>query len=167
MGMLSFIKDAGQKLFGAGEAKAAEVAVAADPNPENLKRMSDAAGDAISAYVNDMNLSVTGLTITFDAVAGEATVYGIAADQETREKVVLCCGNVSGVVSVNDQMSTDQSGDESQYYTVEAGDNLSKVSKEFYDTPNKYMAIFEANKPMLSHPDKIYPGQVLRIPADA
>ena len=87
--------------------------------------------------------------------------------EETKEKVTLFCGNVAGVASVNDQMSVDQSVDESQYYTVESGDNLSKISKEFYDTPNKYMAIFEANQPMLSHPDKIYPGQLLRIPAEA
>ncbi|WP_309625086.1 LysM peptidoglycan-binding domain-containing protein, partial [Methylibium sp.] len=51
-----------------------------------------------------------------------------------------------------------------QWYTVVKGDNLSKISKQFYDTPNQYPLIFEANKPMLTHPDKIYPGQVLRIP---
>ena len=50
------------------------------------------------------------------------------------------------------------------YYTVVAGDNLSKISKANYGDPNKYMKIFEANKPMLSNPDRIYPGQVLRIP---
>ena len=52
-------------------------------------------------------------------------------------------------------------------YTVVSGDNLSKISKQSYGTPNKYTQIFEANKPMLTHPDKIYPGQVLRIPPDA
>ena len=52
-------------------------------------------------------------------------------------------------------------------YVVVSGDTLSKISKEFYGSPNKYQQIFEANKPMLSHPDKIYPGQVLRIPAEA
>jgi nucleoid-associated protein YgaU len=165
MGMLSFIKDAGQKLFGIGEAKAAQAAVEQAPSEENIKRMSDAAGDAIAAYINEMGLTVTGLTVAFDAPSGEVTVYGVAADQETKEKVLLCCGNVSGVATVNDQMSVDQSADESEYYTVESGDNLSKISKAFYDSPNHYMAIFEANQPMLSHPDKIYPGQLLRIPA--
>jgi nucleoid-associated protein YgaU len=53
---------------------------------------------------------------------------------------------------------------EAQYYTVVKGDTLSKVAKEFYGNANKYPVIFEANRPMLSHPDKIYPGQVLRIP---
>ena len=49
-------------------------------------------------------------------------------------------------------------------YTVAAGDSLSKIAKQFYGDANKYNKIFEANKPMLTHPDKIYPGQVLRIP---
>ena len=58
----------------------------------------------------------------------------------------------------------DQSAPAATYYTVVAGDTLSKISKANYGDPNKYMVIFEANKPMLTHPDKIYPGQLLRIP---
>lgn len=53
----------------------------------------------------------------------------------------------------------------SRTHTVEKGDTLSKIAKEVYGNAGKYQIIFEANKPMLSHPDKIYPGQVLRIPA--
>jgi len=47
---------------------------------------------------------------------------------------------------------------------VEKGDTLSAISKRVYGDANKYQKIFEANKPMLSDPNKIYPGQVLRIP---
>jgi nucleoid-associated protein YgaU len=93
------------------------------------------------------------------------TVAGIAPDQATREKVMLCCGNVANVTTVNDMMTVTAPEPESQWYTVVKGDNLSKISKAFYGTPSKYPQIFEANKPMLTHPDKIYPGQVLRIPA--
>ena len=50
------------------------------------------------------------------------------------------------------------------FYPVEKGDTLSGIAKRLYGDDNKYMQIFEANKPMLSHPDKIYPGQVLRFP---
>jgi nucleoid-associated protein YgaU len=82
----------------------------------------------------------------------------------TKEKIVLCCGNVSGVSKVNDNMSVDQSEPEATYYTVVSGDTLSKISKNNYGDANKYMKIFEANKPMLADPNKIYPGQVLRIP---
>jgi nucleoid-associated protein YgaU len=48
--------------------------------------------------------------------------------------------------------------------TVRSGDTLSKIAKDAYGDANAYMQIFEANKPMLSNPDRIYPGQVLRIP---
>ena len=167
MGMFSFIKEAGEKLFGHGEAKAAQVAVAAAPTPENIAAMSKAAGDAIATYIGTMNLDVEGLDIAFDAASGAVTVAGVAPDQETKEKVLLCCGNVASVPSVNDMMTVSAEEPESQMYIVVSGDNLSKISKEFYGTPNKYPQIFEANKPMLTHPDKIYPGQVLRIPADA
>jgi nucleoid-associated protein YgaU len=54
---------------------------------------------------------------------------------------------------------------ESQYYTVVSGDNLWKIAEKYYGNGSKNDVIFEANKPMLKSPDKIYPGQVLRIPA--
>ena len=64
-------------------------------------------------------------------------------------------------------MTVASSAPESKMHVVVSGDTLSKISKQFYGTPNKYTEIFEANKPMLSDPDKIYPGQVLRIPPGA
>ncbi|MCC7039749.1 MAG: peptidoglycan-binding protein LysM [Burkholderiales bacterium] len=165
MSLLSFVKEAGEKLFGRGQAQAAMAEVKADPaNDAKIKAANDAAADAIVAYIKTQNLTTTGLTVTFDGAAATATVYGVAADQATKEKVALCCGNVAGVVAVNNMMTVDQSAPEAKYYTVVSGDNLSKISKANYGDPNKYMVIFEANKPMLTHPDKIYPGQVLRIP---
>ena len=157
MGLLSFIKEAGEKLFGKGTAQAAPAA--ASPDAAN-----EAAAAAIVTYIRSMNLDATALTVKFDGASGTVTVMGVAPDQQTREKIVLCCGNVAGVSSVKDMMSVDRSEPEAQYYTVKSGDNLSKISKQFYGDPNKYMKIFEANKPMLTHPDKIYPGQNLRIP---
>lgn len=167
MGMFSFIKEAGEKLFGRGEAKAAQEAVAAKPTPENIEALSKAAGDAIATYINSMNLNVQALEIGFDAPSATVTVSGVAPDQATKEKVLLCCGNVATVAAVNDLMTVSSPEPESQWHVVVSGDNLSKISKHFYGTPNKYPQIFEANKPMLTHPDKIYPGQVLRIPPDA
>lgn len=167
MGMLSFIKEAGEKLFGRGEAKAAQEAAAATPTPENIAALSKTAGDAIEAYIGTMNLKVEALDVGFDAPSATVTVSGIAPDQQTKEKVVLCCGNVANVATVNDLMTVATPAPESQWYVVASGDNLSKISKQYYGTPNKYSQIFEANKPMLAHPDKIYPGQVLRIPPEA
>jgi nucleoid-associated protein YgaU len=165
MGLIDFVKEAGEKLFGRGQAQAAMAEVKANPADEaKAKAANDAAGDAILAYIKSQNLNATGLTVTFNGATSEVSVFGVAPDQATREKIVLCCGNVAGVAKVNDMMSVDQSQPEAQFYTVKSGDNLSKISKHYYSDPNKYMKIFEANKPMLSHPDKIYPGQVLRIP---
>ena len=82
-----------------------------------------------------------------------------------KEKIILAVGNVEGVGGVNDQASSSQGGRESQFHTVVSGDTLGGISKEYYGTWKLYPEIFEANKPMLSNPDKIYPGQVLRIPA--
>jgi nucleoid-associated protein YgaU len=163
MGMLSFIKEAGEKLFGKGQAQTAMAAAQSDPSSaEKTKAANDAAADAIQGYIEQQGLKATGLTVTYDG--STATVYGVAESQATKEKIVLCCGNVQGVASVNDQMSVDQSQPEAQYYTVVKGDNLSKISKQYYGDPNKYTKIFEANKPMLKSPDLIYPGQMLRIP---
>jgi nucleoid-associated protein YgaU len=50
-------------------------------------------------------------------------------------------------------------------YTVKAGDTLSEISKRLYGDSKKYLKIFEANRDLLSDPDKIKPGQVLKIPA--
>jgi len=83
---------------------------------------------------------------------------------------VVVTGNVSGVSAVNDNLVLNipepvVTEPEKQYYTVVSGDYLSKISKRVYDDAMKYNIIFEANKPMLTDPDKIYPGQVLVIPA--
>ena len=115
-------------------------------------------------YIETQGLAVNGLAVAFDAPSATVTVSGTVADQATKEKVLLCCGNVTGVEAVNDMLTVDAPEPESHWHTVVSGDNLSKIAKTYYDNANKYPVIFEANKPMLSNPDKIYPGQLLRIP---
>ena len=163
MGLLTFIKSAGEKLFGKHEAQAAAAPAAASaaPDPGAANR---AAAAAILAYIKTQNLATIGITITFDAASATVKVTGSVPDQETKEKIVLCCGNVEGVEHVEEEILVEQVEPEAQFYTVVKGDNLSKISKIHYGDPNKYLVIFEANKPMLKHPDKIYPGQMLRIP---
>ena len=154
MGLMSFIKEAGEKLFNLNAAAAAA--------PSEADNQTSA--DAIKTYIEAQGIKTDGLTVTYDGATGTVTVSGAVPDQQTKEKIVLCCGNVKNVQSVNDQMTVAQSAPEAQFYTVVSGDTLSKISKQFYGDPNKYNAIFEANKPMLKSPDLIYPGQMLRIP---
>lgn len=164
MGLFSFIKNAGEKLFGVGEAKAAEEVAKKDPTPVNVEAANKVAANAIANYVAKMNLTADGLTIGFDGASATVIVQGMAETQEIKEKILLCCGNVAGVEHVQDQLGVKEAVAEPKFYTVVSGDTLSKVAKQFYGNANAYMKIFEANKPMLSHPDKIYPGQTLRIP---
>lgn len=164
MSMFSFIKEAGDKLFGIGEAKATETAAKANPTPVNVDAANCAAANAITNQVAKMNLTAEGLTIGFDGASGTVIVQGMAKDQETKEKILFCCRNVAGVEHVQDQLGVIEAEQEPEFYTVVRGDTLSKVLKDFYGNANAYMKIFEANKPMLSHSDKIYPSQMLRIP---
>ena len=165
MSIISFIKEAGEKLFGHKEAEAATAA------PDNAALQATAAqanataATAITSYINAQGLKVDALDVAFDGATGTVSVAGEAADQATREKVVLCCGNVHGVSQVDDAMTTKEPADESRYYTVVKGDTLSAIAKAMYGNAGQYPKIFEANKPMLGNPDKIYPGQLLRIPA--
>ncbi|HSV61384.1 MAG TPA: peptidoglycan-binding protein LysM [Variovorax sp.] len=153
MGLLSFIKEAGEKLFGGSSAQAATPP--ADANA--------AASAAIKTYIDKQNLGIPNLAVAYDGASGKVTLQGDAPSQEAKEKASLAAGNVSGVVSVENSLNAPPA-DEAQYHDVAKGDTLSAISKKYYGDANKYNAIFEANKPMLSHPDKIYPGQKLRIP---
>lgn len=167
MGLLSFVKEAGEKLFGRGTAQAAQQAAASDPSPAKVAASNDAAAAAIKDYIRSMNLPADALTVTVDGAQSMVTVAGTVDDDATMERIMLCCGNVHGVAQVDNQIVVKNPAPQSTYYTVKSGDTLSKISRDNYGDPNKYMVIFEANKPMLTHPDKIYPGQVLRIPPKA
>ena len=159
MGLFSFIKNAGAKVFGIGKTDAEEAAEAA---AAELK-LEEAAAKKLEETITDLQLQVENLNITIDDDA--ATISGKAYDQATKEKVILVVGNSNGIATVDDQMTVEHVEPEAQFHTVVSGDTLGKIAKAFYGNAMKYPVIFEANKPMLTDPDKIYPGQVLRIPA--
>lgn len=96
----------------------------------------------------------------------QVKLEGKVPDMETKEKLILAAGNISGIAEVNDSMSVKSKAKvgESVFHTVKSGDSLSKIAKKYYGDAMRYPDIFDANTPMLKHPDKIYPGQVLRIP---
>ena len=85
---------------------------------------------------------------------------------EHAEKIAIALGNTVGVQTVQNDIKPAAVAPESKFYTVKSGDTLWTISEREYSKGNggKYDIIFQANRPMLTHPDKIYPGQVLRIP---
>jgi nucleoid-associated protein YgaU len=162
MSLVSFIEQAGEKLFSRPAAPPAATAATAQPD---IAALNASAGQAIAKYIASQNLSAQGMDVKYDGASQTVTVAGIAADQATKEKIVLCCGNVAAVAKVDDQLTVAAAATPpSTYVTVKSGDTLSKISKDAYGDANAYKQIFEANQPMLSSPDRIYPGQLLRIP---
>jgi nucleoid-associated protein YgaU len=157
MGLISFIKDAGKKLFDRQPSTSAAAPATQRPDQE--------VASAITNYIKEHNIAAKSFTVTYEHASGTVILSGEAPDQATREKLVLLAGNVQGVEKVDDRLTVERAEPEAQFHTVKSGDNLSKISKQYYGDANRYREIFEANKPMLKDPDEIYPGQVLRIPA--
>ena len=151
MGLTSFLKEAGEKLFG----KSADIHEA---------EKAQAIRDHLIKFRFDMenqDIRVDGDTVT---------IRGKVKSSLERKRVIAAAGNVEGISNVNDliqvadAMPQAEPVPDKEFYTVQPGDTLSVISGKVYGDTQKYDAIFEANRPMLSNPDKIYPGQVLVIP---
>lgn len=144
MSLFAFVKDAGVKLW------------------ESLVGQEAQAAESLKDHVTKVGLGNPNIKVS---VEGDKVIArGEVASQEEKEKILLALGNVAGVGEVDDQISVTTPAPAARFVTVKKGDTLSAIAKAEYGNANAYMKIFEANKPMLSHPDKIYPGQVLRIP---
>jgi len=154
MGLFSFIKNAGAKVFG--------LKTDAEKVAEAELKAEDAVARRLEETIRDLELHVENLNVHIDDDG--ATVSGAAYDQATKEKVILVIGNTEGIATVDDQMTVENPEPEAKFHTVVSGDTLGKIAKNYYGNAMKYPVIFEANKPMLKDPDLIYPGQVLRIP---
>ncbi|NBF01695.1 peptidoglycan-binding protein LysM [Pseudomonas sp. Fl5BN2] len=145
MSLFSFVKEAGEKLIGL-------------VTPGNAN-----ASEQLKEHIAKVGLGNPNVHATVEG--DKVIVSGEVATQEEKEKILLALGNIAGVESVEDQISvTGPVVVSAVFVTVKKGDTLSAIAKVQYGDANKYNKIFEANKPLLSHPDKIYPGQVLRIP---
>ncbi len=162
MGLFSFLKNAGAKLLSRkDEDKVREEAAAKNAEVEEMLRNQKLG--MLSSIVQSLGISVENLSMEYydeDTI----TVYGVVESQADKEKVILAIGNVDGIGGVDDRMSVVTPEPEADFYEVKKGDTLSKIAKAHYGDWKKYHDIFDANKPMLSDPDKIYPGQTLRLP---
>lgn len=136
MGLLSFAIDAGKKLLGLGD---------------------DASSVKKEILENSASMPIENLDVK---VEGDKIILSGDASPEDKAKAALIAGNIKGIKEV----IFEGTQEDDQYYEIKSGDNLSKISKQFYGDPNKYNKIFEANKEVIKDPNLIYPGQKIRIP---
>lgn len=176
MGLFSFVKNAGASLFGSKKKKAEEAKKAAEKaENEEIQRELNKALE-LENFVGNLGLAIDNFSVKVDDDV--AIITGQTSNFADKEKAVLAVGNVEGIAQVDDQIQfvfarqVENVAEEvslpqpepSRHHTVVSGDSLSKIAKTYYGDAMKYPVIFEANKPMLKDPSKIYPGQVLRIP---
>ena len=150
----------------AREKAAAAKEAAAEKRAEAREAFLERRAEARKADELEEYLEALGMGDDIDVRFDDGVVYleGSVADQATLERVVLAVGNVEGVERVDEDLDVEAPADAAQMYTVQSGDTLSAIAQQFYGDANRYNEIFEANRPMLTDPNLIYPGQVLRIP---
>jgi nucleoid-associated protein YgaU len=145
MGLFDFVKDAGRQLF--------------DTDAE--------AADNIRQFIDIKTSGIKNLDVQFDD--GVATICGDCPNEATRDSAVLIAGNVKGVEKVvADGLTFPEPKEEEkpkfEIYEIVSGDTLGGIAKRYYGKASLYTRIYEANKELISDPNKIYPGQKIRIP---
>lgn len=147
MGLLDFARDVGRQLF--------------DTDAE--------AADNIKQHLEVKLSGIHNVACEFDD--GVATISGQCDNQAIRDQAILIAGNVKGVEKVvADGLTAPEPPPEEvskdEFYEIVSGDTLGAIAKRYYGKASAYMRIFEANREIISDPNKIYPGQKIRIPLD-
>lgn len=148
MGLFDFVKDVGRQVF--------------DTDSE--------AADNIKQHLEIKTHGLSNLEVEFDD--GVATICGDCKNPAVREQAILIAGNIQGVSKVvaddlrAPEPKPEEPEEKAEIYEIVSGDTLGGIAKKYYGNASKYMRIFEANKDIISDPNKIYPGQKIRIPLD-
>ncbi|MDX1517599.1 MAG: peptidoglycan-binding protein LysM [Woeseiaceae bacterium] len=151
MGLFDFVKDVGRQIF--------------DTDAE--------AADNIKQHLEIKTTGIRNIEVEFDD--GVATICGDCVNQSTKDRAILMVGNIAGVEKVvADDLRVDppkekakaEPEEKAEFYEIVRGDTLGAIAKRYYGKASAYMRIFEANRDIISDPDKIYPGQKIRIPLD-
>lgn len=145
MGLFDFAREMGRKVF--------------DTDAE--------AADNIRDHLEAKMSGLEDLKVDFDD--GVATISGKVRSAADKDLAILIAGNIKGVEKVvaDGLVAPKPKPAEVQevtFHVVERGDTLGAISKKYLGKSSLYMKIFEANRGLLSDPDKIYPGQKIRIP---
>ena len=166
MGLFDFARDVGRQLF--------------DTDAE--------AADNIKEHLEIRTSGISNIEVEYDD--GVATICGDCINQATKDNAVLMVGNIKGVEKViaddlrvspapakepavesaeepaGESASAEEPEERFEFYDIVSGDTLGKIAERYYGKAAEYMRIFEANREIIEDPDRIYPGQKIRIPKD-
>ena len=148
MGLFDFVKDVGRQLF--------------DTDAE--------AADTIKQHLEVKTHGLSNLDVKFDD--GTVTLCGDCKNQAVRDQAILIAGNIQGVEKViaddlkAPEPAPEEPEEKAEIYEIVSGDTLGAIAKRYYGKASAYMKIFEANRDIIEDPNKIYPGQKIRIPLD-
>lgn len=147
MGLFDFAKDVGRQLFDT----------------------DDEAADNIKQHLEVKLSGIKNLDVKFDD--GVATICGDCPNEATRTSALLIAGDVKGVEKiVADDLKfpepKEEEKEKAEFYEIVSGDTLGGIAKKFYGKASLYTRIHEANKELIPDPNKIYPGQKIKIPMD-
>lgn len=126
MGLFSFIKNAGKKIFGKKETETKVITPASKT-------------DLLKAEVARLGIPVSSLNVE---VSEMVTVSGTTDTNADREKIILAMGNIDNIGAVEDNISVTNPEPEATFHVVKSGDSVSEISKEVYGDPMKYNIIF-------------------------
>lgn len=141
-GLFDFVKNIGKKIF-------------------NQEDSDDAKATKIKQSLDALNLP----NVDVQYKDGQVQLSGEALTPEQKEKAVLIAGNVAEVEKVNaDNLKAPAQAEQVEYYLIQSGDTLSKIAQRYYGDASAYPKIFEANREVIEDPNKIFPGQKIRIP---
>ena len=147
MGLFDFVKDVGRQVF----------------------NTDSEAADNIKQHLEIKTSGISNLDVKFDD--GVATICGDCKNEAVRDSAILIAGNIQGVEKVvADDLKApapkpEEPVEKVEFYEIVSGDTLGGIAKRHYGSASKYMKIFEANRDIISDPNKIYPGQKIRLPA--
>lgn len=154
LGMIAFDRDSGVVVFARGKAPGPSPAAVAEVWPA-----------AFAAHLKRLGLAADALEFRYDADRAVVQITGPVTDQDQRERIVLCCGNVSGVGGVEDHMAVAMPSEVSRWRFVQPGDTFESIARDAYRDAGRGDDLRAANQPLVRGVAAPSPGWLLRIPA--
>jgi len=164
MATYKFIPDAGRQL---PEIKQKGAHTASKSRTEEEEREEETPNFSASERLQRLAIELGFTPESVQIQIEDETVHlkGEVKTQEEKEKLILLSGNLQGISEVVEDLTAIEAGEESHFHTVTREDNLKIIAQKYFENPDRYHEIMQANSPFIEKEGDLYPGMVLRIPS--